>query len=116
MACLTIFALAQPKADNKTILASFEKNINDVLLEAQNYANRRNEIAHGRVMRLKEEGTGADGGHYLLPSFFNPKKFSLDSKVTYMYVAADILFYANRFDILGQKLFNWYRLLKGAPR
>jgi hypothetical protein len=32
-----------------------------------------------------------------LPSFFNPKKYGLDEKVSFQYVAADIIYYRQEF-------------------
>jgi hypothetical protein len=92
------------------------KEISAALDEALEYSNRRNEIAHGRVMRLREEETREWLGHYLLPSFFNPKKFSLANKPTFQYVADDILYYGKHFDLMGQKLFALYTFLTKEPR
>jgi hypothetical protein len=86
--------------------ASFEKRFTTLIGEYKEYSNRRNEIAHGFVKRVFIRGSGKRPrlvGMYLLPSFFNPRKFK-KGELTYSYVSGDIIFYKQEFDKLQLRL------------
>jgi hypothetical protein len=85
-------------------VASYERDIGDALSEAREYSNRRNEIAHGVVREVTNSETKEFEGYYLFPSFYNPKRFPVSRFPTYSYVAKNILYFAGRFDVMGQKL------------
>ncbi len=82
---------------------SFEEDCNDLLGEYKQYAARRNEIAHGLVQKVfitrkatKRVSRQSVIGIFLLPSFYNPKKFK-GEKFTYRYVSGDIIHYKQEF-------------------
>jgi hypothetical protein len=83
--------------------ASFEKKCDGMLGEYKQYKDRRNEIAHGLVQKVfitgktTPKGTRQGAiGLYLMPSFYNPKKFK-DEKFTYRYVSGDVIHYKQEF-------------------
>jgi hypothetical protein len=81
----------------------FDGRLRGLLNEYLNYSNRRNEIAHGAVKNVfmttrtgkRSQRTGAIG-FYLVPSFFNPKKFKQE-KFSYLYVSTDLIHYRQEF-------------------
>jgi hypothetical protein len=91
----------------------YEKLINDALSEARQYSNRRNEIAHGVVCQIF--GARESEGYYLLPSFYNPRKFPVSMIPTYQYVEKNILYFSEEFTKLGAKLEVILRLLMKEP-
>jgi hypothetical protein len=83
--------------------AAYEVRFTDLIGEYTQYANRRNEIAHGLLKKifLTERKTAKGHRHggigfYLLPSFYNPKKFKNDI-LTYRYTSSDIIHYRQEF-------------------
>jgi hypothetical protein len=83
--------------------ASFQKQSDGLIAEYKEYMPRRNEIAHGMVQRVfitgkvtKKGSRRGTIGMYLLPSFYNPKKFK-DEKFRYQYVSGDIIHYKQEF-------------------
>lgn len=101
---------------------SFQKQWNDMLGEYKQYKDRRNEIAHGLVQRVFITGkTTAKGarhgaiGMYLLPSFYNPKKFK-GEKFTYQYVSGDIIHYKQEFTKLAWRIAGLREKLAPASR
>jgi hypothetical protein len=83
----------------------------DKLMKAYvGYGDRRNEIAHGRVQNVLLTERRSKRGHrlpalgfYLLPSFYNPKKFK-GHTFTYRYTATDVLYYAQEFTKLHLRI------------
>jgi hypothetical protein len=95
------------RKDKKSIFAEEFKTLID---ECSEYAARRNEIAHGSVksMFVTEKHTKNGSrlsalGFYLLPSFYNPKKYK-DEQLTYQYISSDILHYSQEFTKLDMRL------------
>jgi hypothetical protein len=82
--------------------ASFQKRSADLIKEYIEFSARRNEIAHGLVRRIfitRKGGNPKLVGIYLIPSFFNPKKFK-KGELTYAYVSGDVIYYKQEFDKL----------------
>jgi hypothetical protein len=96
-------------------VANYEKRINEALSEAKEFSNRRNEIAHGVVRHIISSTTHESQGHYLYPSFVNPKKFPVSMIPTYQYVAMNILYFALEFTKMNWKLEAILRLLMKEP-
>jgi hypothetical protein len=74
------------------------------------YSNRRNEIAHGCVKNMfVTERKTAKGhripalGFYLLPSFYNPKKYKNEA-FTYVYTSSDLIHYRQEFTKLSLRI------------
>jgi hypothetical protein len=88
----------------------YEDLIRKAVVEAQRYSARRNEIAHGTVREVFNEG-GASDGFFLTPHLYNPKKFPISKFPTYQYVAKNILFFAERFNHMGAKISATLHLL-----
>jgi hypothetical protein len=83
----------------------FENKCAELIVAYKEFSNRRNEIAHGLVKRVFI--TGQNGrprlvGMYLLPSFYNPKKFK-KGELTYSYVSGDVIHYKQEFSKLQLK-------------
>jgi hypothetical protein len=78
--------------------SSFEKRCANLIGEYKQYSDRRNEIAHGLVRRifLKKGQRPVAIGIYLIPSFFNPKKFK-KGELTYQYTSGDVIHYMQEF-------------------
>jgi hypothetical protein len=81
----------------------FEKAFKSIMKEYVLYSDRRNEIAHGCVQNVFVTGKRNKRGRryeavglYLLPSFYNPKKFK-DDIFTYRYTSSDVTHYAQEF-------------------
>lgn len=94
----------------KTKQAAFQRQFSQAVNEYVAYSNTRNDIAHGCVQRvfLTERAIGirrrAGGiGCYLVPSFFNPKKFKLD-QFTYRYTSSDLIHYTQEFTKLHLRI------------
>jgi hypothetical protein len=69
------------------------------------FSNRRNDIAHGYVVRYL--GDENFEGHYLLPSAYSTRKHSLGYAVpAYMYNSKQILFYESHFDDLTNRVYR----------
>jgi len=86
--------------------ASFQKRSTDLINEYKDFSARRNEIAHGLVRRIfikRKDGSPRLVGMYLIPSFYNPKKFK-KGELTYAYVSGDLVYYRQEFDKLQAKL------------
>ena len=71
-------------------LANFVSAINE-------FAARRNEIAHGQVYGLNEQG------YYLGPSNLMKHKWAKHGAAKYQYVAADISYYCDQFVALKKQ-------------
>jgi hypothetical protein len=84
---------------------SFEKRCTDLIGEYIQYASRRNEIAHGLVRRifLQKGRRRPTIGIYLIPSFYNPRKFKKED-FAYRYVSGDVIHYRQEFDKLQLRL------------
>jgi hypothetical protein len=85
-------------------LTHYKQYINDALGEANNFASRRNEIAHGVVKEVIDHDTNRSIGYYLVPSFFNPKKFPITMVPTFQYVEKNLIHFRQEFTKLGLKL------------
>lgn len=90
--------------------AAFSARLDDLLGEYNEYSNRRNEIAHGCVKRVfltkrktKRGYRHPALGFYLVPSFYNPKKFKNET-FTYRYTSSDIIYYKQEFTKLHLRL------------
>ena len=99
-------------------VADFEQVMADYL----NFANRRNEIAHGSVQRVFITArTTARGsrqkaiGCYLMPSFYNPKKFK-EEKFSYYYTSNDVIHYRQEFTKLALRVGGLYERMRSARR
>jgi hypothetical protein len=85
---------------------TFATRCSQLINEYEKYAARRNELAHGLVKRVfvTKKGTRPQLiGIYLLPSFFNPKKFK-KGELTYSYVSGDVVHYRQEFTKLALKI------------
>ena len=90
--------------------ASFRDTFNERLKEYREFSNRRNDIAHGCLKSVfVTEQTTKKGrrrgaiGFYLLPSFYNPKKFK-EEKFSYQYTSSDIIYYRQEFTKLQLRI------------
>jgi hypothetical protein len=81
-----------------------ETDFRSLIGECQSYSARRNEIAHGTVVALMDGETDQRLGFVLVPNFYNPKKYSLERKLTYQYSSKEILFFAGRFAVLATRV------------
>lgn len=93
-------------------IAHYEDHISDALAEANNFAARRNEIAHGAVREVIDHNTKRSIGFYLVPSLFNPKKFPITMVPTFQYVEKNILYFRQEFTKLELRLELILRLLR----
>jgi len=87
--------------------ALFEERCAKLIGEYDQYAIRRNEIAHGLVRRifLIKGRRRPTIGIYLIPSFYNPKKFKFKSEdFAYRYISGDVIHYKQEFDKLQLRL------------
>jgi len=89
--------------------SKFEERLDSLIGECLEFSNRRNEIAHGRVVMLHLENKEIDEplkplGFYILPSFYNPKKYKMDQTITYQYVSNDAIYYRQEFTKLHLRL------------
>jgi hypothetical protein len=87
------------KHKSKSHLSS---RLDKFITECKNYVGRRNEIAHGHVVNVFQSkyktGKGMKSiGYYLLPTFYNPKKYKIEQGVTYQYVSGDTIHYRQEF-------------------
>jgi hypothetical protein len=94
----------------KTKKDSFERGFKNIIKEYSAYSDRRNEIAHGCVKSVFVTEKNNKRGHrrgaiglYLLPSFYNPKKFR-DEAFTYQYTSSDVIHYAQEFTKLHLRI------------
>ncbi|HXC54786.1 MAG TPA: hypothetical protein VNU97_05800 [Rhizomicrobium sp.] len=98
--------------------AHHERMIRKLLDTAQNYSQRRNEIAHGFVNGWRPEGTPvSEHGYVLMPFMHAPRKARFDASAvaphsspkrpllrpTYLYSSAEIMVLCHRFQILTQE-------------
>lgn len=87
--------------------AEFEGKLNSLINECLQFAARRNEIAHGRVS-LVYYGRGNQPmrniGYYLFPSLYNPRKYKLESQVTYKYTSHEVLHFKQEFTKLHLRI------------
>ena len=88
----------QPKS-NKTF-----QNIRTKINIAKRASERRNEFAHGHVVKF----LGA--GHFLVPSLFDRRKVTLGKlapeSMKYCYISSDIRALSDKFRFLDRELFN----------
>ncbi len=94
----------------------FEKEVEGVMKDCLLYSNRRNELAHGRVLKFREytnkrKTKSRDAGYYTFPSLFNPKKYKLDQTITYRYMSSDAIHYRQEFTKLHLRLYALRRRL-----
>jgi hypothetical protein len=81
----------------------FEARFNEALKLYRGFSDRRNDIAHGclqRVFLTEKAGKGRRPravGFYLLPSFYNPRKFKMDESFAYRYTSSDLIYYRQEF-------------------
>jgi hypothetical protein len=94
----------------KTKRTAFEQRLKHLLTDYNNYSDRRNEIAHGCVKsvfiteRTNKKGRRPGGiGLYLLPSFYNPRKFKME-QFTYRYTSSDLIHYRQEFTKLHLRI------------
>jgi hypothetical protein len=90
--------------------SAFGLRLKPLIDEYLAYSNRRNEIAHGSVKKVFLTERKSKKGHrqgaiglYLLPSFFNPKKFK-DEVFTYRYTSSDLIHYRQEFTKLSLRI------------
>ncbi len=83
--------------------AAFEARFNEALKLYKAFSDRRNDIAHGCLQRVfLTEKVGKNRrpravGFYLLPSFYNPRKFKMDESFAYRYTSSDLIYYKQEF-------------------
>jgi hypothetical protein len=87
--------------------AAFEKRFNSLINECSKFAARRNEIAHGQVSMVfySRRGKTKRIGHYLLPSFYNSKKYKIERSATYEYTSREIIHFRQEFTKLHLRLY-----------
>ncbi len=102
--------------------AHFEAELMRVTQEYLEFANRRNEIAHGIVSRVfLTEKTSLRGhrpgaiGLYLLPSFYNPRKFK-NEIFTSRYTSSDLVYYRQEFTKLCLRIGSLSERMAGKRR
>jgi hypothetical protein len=94
----------------------FEKRFNSLIAECLEYSARRNEIAHGRVsiVYYSRRGKTRQIGYFLIPSFYNPKKYKIEQSVTYQYTSHEIIYFRQEFTKLLLKIDAFRKLLVGG--
>jgi hypothetical protein len=100
--------------------AQFEKNVGGLIKEYMAYSDRRNEIAHGCVMKFFVTEKHAKRGQrhgaiglYLAPSFYNPKKFKNEA-FTHRYTSSDLIHYRQEFTKLALRIGGLYEKINDA--
>lgn len=91
-------------------LAYFSKNkeglaqANNIFNRVRNFAARRNEIAHGMVVQLHDNGT--DSGHFLVPPMYNFNKRGTADRTLgkYQYTSAQVNQFATEFQTLANEV------------
>jgi hypothetical protein len=98
---------------------SFQNQLDNLMKQYQGFANRRNEIAHGCVLMLhkttRPNRPKRPLGFYVMPSFFNPKKFKLDRSITYRYTSKDLIHFRQEFTKLKIGLYTFRTRLRMFP-
>jgi hypothetical protein len=102
--------------------AQFAAQFKKVVGEYTNFSSRRNDIAHGLLSRVfitgkrtsKGERRGAIG-LYLLPSFYNSKKFK-EEKFSYQYTSSDLIHYQQEFTKLSLRIGGLVERMEGKHR
>jgi hypothetical protein len=97
---------------------AYKQQCDSLLGEYKQYSLRRNEIAHGSVKRVFVTQKGKHRsliGIYLLPSFYNPKKFK-NEEFTYQYVSGDIIHYKQEFSKLCARIEGLRKQLSPSSR
>ena len=101
--------------NRKKKAAEFTKPLNEIIVACLGFSGRRNEIAHGQVsvVYYSRNGNSKQIGHYLLPSFYNPKKYQIELAVTYEYTSQELIFFRQEFTKLHLKIDAFRRQLVG---
>jgi hypothetical protein len=73
------------------------KDLDNFVATVNKFVARRNEIAHGQVYNLAEDG------FYLGPSNLMKGKWSKHGSAKFQYVASDINYYVEQFAALGKR-------------
>lgn len=107
--------------------AFFHKNQNDadyaeytrLIKLACLFSPRRNEIAHGRVVRdfeLTVSGASANHGHFLFPSSYMARKNPIAEAPVYKYTSRQIANFTDQFEELADKVAHFcWNLRQNAP-
>jgi hypothetical protein len=84
----------------------FSKQFDSLINECLGFSARRNEIAHGRVSIVYQTRRRKTKqlGYFLLPSFYNPRKYKIDQLMMYEYTSKEVLYFAQEFTKLYLKL------------
>jgi hypothetical protein len=81
---------------NKAAAAELEADLRGLMKKCRNFAGQRNNIAHGRKNFLPTKG------HYLLPAFYNTRKYPTEPVPSYAYTSKEIDYYAGWFGALTE--------------
>jgi len=108
--CEMLRLAATPYFARRKSKTQFEAQFRKLVAEYADFSGRRNDIAHGSVNRVfitekrtaKGHRRGAIG-FYLLPSFYNPKKFK-EEKFSYQYTSSDVTYYKQEFTKLSLRI------------
>jgi len=108
--CDMLRAAAIPYFARRRSKAQFQAKFKTLMGEYSDFSGRRNDIAHGMLSRVfitgkrtsRGERRGAVG-FYLLPSFYNPKKFK-EEKFSYQYTSSDLIHYRQEFTKLSLRI------------
>lgn len=120
--CEMLRAAATPYFFRRKSKVKFEDEFKKLIGEYSDFSARRNDIAHGSVSRvfLTERRTAKGHrrgaiGFYLLPSFYNPKKFK-EEKFSYQYTSSDVIHYRQEFTKLFLRIGGLRERMEGKGR
>jgi hypothetical protein len=97
--------------------AELEGRFKALIQECFGFAARRNDIAHGEVVRVEttKRGKTIHKGYLLLPPFHNPKKYGLDEMTAYAYASSQIIYFRQEFTKLQLRIAGMIQSLHGDP-
>jgi hypothetical protein len=108
--CDMLRAAATPYFARRKSKTQFEAQFKKLVGEYSDFSARRNDIAHGSVNRVFITDKRTAKGHrrgaigfYLLPSFYNSKKFK-EEKFSYQYTSSDLIHYQQEFTKLSLRI------------
>jgi hypothetical protein len=120
--CEMLRLAATPYFARRKSKAQFESPFKKLMSEYSDFSARRNDIAHGSVKRvfITEKSTAKGHrrsaiGFYLLPSFYNPKKFK-EEKFSYQYTSSDLIHYQQEFTKLSLRIGGLIEQMAGKLR
>jgi hypothetical protein len=87
------------------------QEIKDIIDHANGWAARRNDIAHGRVGKIKSRP-----GYLLFPSLYNTKKHPVGARPTYLFSSTEINDIHGNFRQLQTRIYAFRLALAHVPK